>query len=677
MIKSIKARNFLSWADLDLTLESGVTLIDGFNEDDQTPEGSGKSAILNAICWALFGKIPKETNIDDVIKEGEKSCSAEVHFDDCTIVRRTRGPNDLVLICPGVKDTKGKDARETQKNIENYLGLTFETFCQTIYFAQNYTKKFVTANQEEKGKILSEVQDLVIFDKAGKEVRSLAKMEEDSLVKLKHSRDVAQKDIELTERDIQAEILKHEHAREQQVQRIQNIGIKIQAEQARIDREKLRQAEDVANVARRIEDVKKSIIEIEGSKLRLLESVKLLQYDEPREKVLKELNNQLMAQMGAVSAELTGIDRLASKKIAAEAQGKRYATRYQQVVTEIDKTRAFIANPSKDCPTCGTKLQGCDTHSAQTELVRLEQEQAEILEMLTQLAAEIDSPVPTKDELNAKLVELRQQRMANDSEINNLHAVRDQMNRAAAHLTDFDQNIKRFQEQLLRLEQEYAAQSAPREINTAQLEALQAQLETESAPLIIDQTSLDLLRNKLCALNDSASDVDNLIGEKNIYLSRLEKLKNGFKETKSYVFNAVLNEINARVQKYLSHLFEVPVVVRFTNNDMKIETYTRYDGVERVLGLLSGGQFRRVNLAVDLALSDTITARKGARVGITVWDEYMKDLSESSMEKVLRLFEARQQPVILIEHNSTFKSIVTNSIHVKLENGTSRVVSNV
>jgi DNA repair exonuclease SbcCD ATPase subunit len=135
----------------------------------------------------------------------------------------------------------------------------------------------------------------------------------------------------------------------------------------------------------------------------------------------------------------------------------------------------------------------------------------------------------------------------------------------------------------------------------------------------------------------------------------------------------MLNEINSRVRKYLDHLFEVPVTVKFRNEDMKIETDVTYDGVSRGLGLLSGGQFRRVSLAVDLALSDVITARKGSRIGITIWDEYMKDLSESSMEKVLELFTARNQPTILIEHNSLFKQIVSTTIFVKLENGTSHV----
>jgi DNA repair exonuclease SbcCD ATPase subunit len=80
-----------------------------------------------------------------------------------------------------------------------------------------------------------------------------------------------------------------------------------------------------------------------------------------------------------------------------------------------------------------------------------------------------------------------------------------------------------------------------------------------------------------------------------------------------------------------------------------------------------------VSLAVDLALSDVVTSRKGAQIGVLILDEYFKDLSETSMEKCLTLLEGRGQPVLLIEHNSIFKNIVNNSIMVRLEDGTSSV----
>lgn len=672
MIIKVAARNFLSWEYLNRDITPGVTLIDGWNEDDQTPEGSGKSAILNAICWGLYGKIPKDANIDDVIKEGEKSCEVAITFNDGIVIRRSRKPNELVMLKDG-QNIKGKDARETQALIEEYVALSFETFCQTIYFAQGYTKKFITANQEEKGKILSEVQDLVLFDKAGKEVRSLIKIDEDSVTKINHSKDLALKDIELTKRDILAQQAAQEQARAMQAQRITNLQNKIAAEEAKADHALQQQAQRIQSLNTQIADTQKMTLEQEAAKAQLLEAVSTMVYDEAAEKAFQEANNVLIGQAGVIQAEIAGIDKLVVKRKTAETQGQRYASRYKQLQTEKEKNLAFIANPNKDCPTCGTQLEACDTSHAQTEVTRIDGEITEITVELTALAAEIDAPIPTKEELNQKLNEIRQQRLVNDSEVQNIRSTKDKMNRAAAHLTAFDQNIVTQQNRVFVLQTKLGAESEPLVLDTAPLEKLHTELEAASQPLTFDNGPLEALEIKLFNTNSNLVDFQNLIENTNHHLKRLEDLKIGFKEIKSYVFNSMLNEINARVQKYLTHLFEVPVTVRFRNEDMKIETDVVYDGTPRGLGLLSGGQFRRVSLAVDLALSDVITARKGARVGVLILDEYFKDLSESSMEKCLALLEGRGHPVLLIEHNSIFKNIVNNSVMVRLENGTSSV----
>lgn len=671
MIQRVVANDFLSWKRLDITIPTGVTLIDGWNEDDQTPEGSGKSAVLNAICWAFYGKIPKEANIDDVIKNGEKACGVEVYLSNA-VVRRTRGPNELALIIGG-RVIKGKDARETQVLIEEFIGLTFETFCQTIYFAQNYTKKFITSNQEEKGKILSEVQNLSVFDKAGKEVRELIKINEADLTKLKHSKEVTAKDQELIQKDINSERLQHEHAKAAQSQRIANLQNQITAQKALHQSASDNQARRIADLNAQIADAQRIAAEHESAQAQLLESSAALVYDEAKEHELQEANNQLMSDAGAINAELSGIDKLVSKRMTAESQGKRYADRYKQRKLEKEQNLAFIANPTKNCPTCGSTLEACDTSLTKAEVEKIDQDLAEIEGILTQLAAEIDAPIPTKDELSSKLADIRQRKVNNEAEIKAIREVKDKLNRTAVHLNGLERNIKDQRDRISKLHGAIEAESRPLLIDTSELEALTLRLEIESQPLVLDMAQLNALILKLDTAQTDAANLDNLIAEKAQHLSRLESLKDGFKEVKSFVFNSLLNQVNARAQKYLAHLFEVPVSVRFTNEDMKIETKVKFDGVDRGLGLLSGGQFRRVSLAVDLALSDVITSRKGAKVNLLILDEYFKDLSESSMEKCLALLENRGQPVLLIEHNSIFKNIVNNSVFVKLENGTSHV----
>ena len=97
MFKTIKAKNFFSWKQLEFDFNSGVTLITGDNLDDNTSEGAGKSSIANALCWAIYGQLQKDTNIDDVITTGQKSCIVEVELTDGTHIVRSRKPNQLYI----------------------------------------------------------------------------------------------------------------------------------------------------------------------------------------------------------------------------------------------------------------------------------------------------------------------------------------------------------------------------------------------------------------------------------------------------------------------------------------------------------------------------------------------------------------------------------------------------
>jgi len=178
MIKSIKAINFLPWKKLEFTFDPGVVLLTGWNKQDGTSEAIGKSSILNALTFCLYGKLPKDVNIDQVIHTGEKSCSVEVELDNGNSIVRTRSPNKLYIKKTDGSIESGKDVRDCQKLIDQVIGMSFETFCQTVYYPQNYQNKFITANEEQKAKILSEIQDLSIFDRA-------AKKSNDSLKELK------------------------------------------------------------------------------------------------------------------------------------------------------------------------------------------------------------------------------------------------------------------------------------------------------------------------------------------------------------------------------------------------------------------------------------------------------------------------------------------------------------
>jgi len=73
MITSVKLHNFLSHKDTELSFDNGVTVFIGEN-------GAGKSSIIEAITFALFGKTRRGA-IEDVIRDGETQAVTQIYFE--------------------------------------------------------------------------------------------------------------------------------------------------------------------------------------------------------------------------------------------------------------------------------------------------------------------------------------------------------------------------------------------------------------------------------------------------------------------------------------------------------------------------------------------------------------------------------------------------------------------
>lgn len=677
MIKAIRAKNFLSWKELDFPLSQGVTLIEGWNHDDETPEGSGKSAILNALSWAFYGCIPKDAKTDDVIREGQKSCEVEIEFESGWKIVRSRKPNDLYLWSPETKDkVKGKDAKETQTLIEQFVGMSFETFCQSVYFAQNYPSKFVTANETEKAKILSEIQDLGQFDKARKEV--MARIKTLEAEEFSTSKDASH--LEQSCRDLETKINDFKKLKESAENEIKS-NIKRMSEQIdlleagagevcekleKINLEELngKLAELKADNQALTEERAKSKAELDGLSDKKASKTRLSVKIDHKEKDLKAISEVPGTLKKKIEFQESKVDALAAAVVEAEA--------------ELKAAEEALANPEKSkCPTCKQDWDGDPSHYIkEVEKAKKAVGNAQgALSSHYQLIADIKRQLKTSEEMPAKLKE----------EIAELKEERNQIEIPATEtleksISDVGASLKALAEIQAAIEQEiryYAKLESDLEAKGKEIERMKASLAAEKKKNTSQfDDKITVAEKDLKAKLVMAGDLMDKLKDLKHKLVQLEVLKDGYKETKSATFQGLLLDMNRKANKYLTDLFEQPVKINFTNEGeggelSKIQVEVTIDGQPRPLGLYSGGQFRRIQLAVDLALSDIVSSR-GKALKLRIFDEYMKDLSEVSMEKVLKLLETLKGSTILIEHNSIFKSIVSNTFSVELVDGVSR-----
>ena len=164
----IRISGFLSYHDaveLDFT---GIDLacISGHN-------GAGKSSLLDAITWSLFGEARGKSS--DVINLRQDVKAAEValtfqHEDNTYRVQRTlpRNKNTVlefqVRTQTGWKPLTEKTTRETQARIEQTLRLDFDTFVNASFFLQGKADQFTQQNATRRKEVLSNILGLEMWE---------------------------------------------------------------------------------------------------------------------------------------------------------------------------------------------------------------------------------------------------------------------------------------------------------------------------------------------------------------------------------------------------------------------------------------------------------------------------------------------------------------------------------
>jgi DNA repair exonuclease SbcCD ATPase subunit len=145
---SIWFSNFLSFGqnrnEVDFS-EPGTVLIEGKNLDTNGANGSGKTSIINALCYVLFNKPFDNISLQRLINStnATKNTLMQVGIsftkghDEYEIVR-SRGESQSTFVTRNGEDiTPGKGVMECDALIESIIGISYDMFTKTVIFSGN------------------------------------------------------------------------------------------------------------------------------------------------------------------------------------------------------------------------------------------------------------------------------------------------------------------------------------------------------------------------------------------------------------------------------------------------------------------------------------------------------------------------------------------------------------
>ncbi len=132
--------------------------------------GAGKTTILNAISWGLFGKTLTALKGKDVINDGCKTARVVLTFDGLEIVRTYGRRHELEYTLPGCKP-RSTDVIPLQAELEGLLGMNYSTFLNTCCMLPSLgSTKFLYSDPAERAKTLGDLIDDSIFQAASKKM---------------------------------------------------------------------------------------------------------------------------------------------------------------------------------------------------------------------------------------------------------------------------------------------------------------------------------------------------------------------------------------------------------------------------------------------------------------------------------------------------------------------------
>jgi len=164
--KKLKYKNFLSTGDKETTInlnEDSATLIVGAN-------GAGKSTMLDALSFALFGKPHRNINKPQLINSiNNKQCLVEVEFDVGTFkykIIRGMKPNIFEVYKNGKLLDQESHSRDYQKIIEqNILKLNHKSFHQVVVLGSSNFVPFMQLPSYQRRSVIEELLDIGVFTK--------------------------------------------------------------------------------------------------------------------------------------------------------------------------------------------------------------------------------------------------------------------------------------------------------------------------------------------------------------------------------------------------------------------------------------------------------------------------------------------------------------------------------
>ena len=192
--KNLTVKNFMSVGNATQGIDfdrRDLTLVLGENLDlggDGSRNGTGKTTIINALSYALYGQALSNIRKDNLVnKTNAKNMLVGVEFEMSGKqykIERGRKPNVLKFYINSEQhqatDESQGDSRETQEEIERVLGMSHDMF-RHVLALNTYTEAFLSLKANDQRTIIEQLLGITLLSERADKIKELNRETKDAI----------------------------------------------------------------------------------------------------------------------------------------------------------------------------------------------------------------------------------------------------------------------------------------------------------------------------------------------------------------------------------------------------------------------------------------------------------------------------------------------------------------
>ena len=623
LIWALSAKDFCCFENVRISLaDRGLVWLGGLNKDSDgaVSNGSGKTTLFKALSWGLYGKTVDEDEGDGVIRDGAKKAEVTVELEGgWKIVRsRHKASPKLQLIQPDGNPFKASRTA-LQERIDAMLGMSWETFRNTVLYGQRDHKRFLSADDRTRKALLHRMlktEKLGVCHEVAKErAKELRyKRSEHEAAKASAEAILREYDIEeIEERRDSWEVERRARARDFKARAQAHIRAAKRLKSTKVDDRPLQEELEKAELAKKnLPEAQKRVAEAEARR--------------------KKAERQMIEARSEARAHATNISRL------------------EKHLGKLDE--------SEECPVCSSPLDAGRARdhieALRSELLEEEGEKASCERMEADFhKEELDAE---REYTDWKRVEERARKSALSVE-RIRHELAELNNDKAEIKTE-----KRQAEELINLARATMKEVNPHdaELSRAKKRVAVAEANRDEAADAMEEIDGELAHVKFWVSGFSPSGLPSFILD--AVMPELTSRANHYLETLADG-DITMEFSTQRELKSVAGEFRDQIDVRWV-----------IEGTEGHAP--SGGQWKKMELATDFALMDLVASKEDVHPDLLLLDECLDGLDAEGRNRVGKLLHdmrSARRSIFVVSHEPSMGEVFERSVTVIKQGGIARL----